>query len=132
MFFEYAKKHGETIRKHGAELVLFMTWAYADKPEMTEGLAEAYTEAGNVNNMFVVSAGLAFAESGKQRSGLDLYELDKRHPSLAGTYLGACTAYAAFFKKSLEGLDYTAGLDKDTASFLQKIAWETVQNYYGE
>ena len=26
-------------RKHGADPILFMSWAYADKPEMTEQLA---------------------------------------------------------------------------------------------
>jgi len=131
VFFEYAKKHCDTIRKHGAEPVLYMTWAYADKPEMTEGLAEAYTQAGNDNNMLVIPAGLAFAASVKQRPGLNLYEPDKRHPSLAGTYLGACTAYASLFKKSPEGIAFTGGLDKDAAAFLQKVSWETVTKYYG-
>src|SRR4051812_13660871 len=40
-FHEYAKKHSDTIRKHGARPVLFMSWAYKDKPEMTAQLAEA-------------------------------------------------------------------------------------------
>jgi hypothetical protein len=131
VFFEYAKKHSDSIRKHGAEPVLFMSWAYSDKPEMTEGLAEAYTKAGNDNNMLVIPAGLAFAESVKQRPGLNLYEPDKRHPSKPGTYLGACVAYAALFKKSPEGAEYAFDLDKDTAAFLQKISWETVKKYYG-
>ncbi|MDR1659414.1 MAG: hypothetical protein LBR94_03610 [Desulfovibrio sp.] len=131
VFFEYARKHGETIRKHGAEPILYMTWAYADKPDMTEGLAEAYTQAGNENNMLVIPAGLAFAESVKERPDLNLYEPDKRHPSRLGTYLGACTAYAALFKKSPEGINYAFGLDKDAAAFLQKVAWATVKKYYG-
>ena len=131
VFFEYAKKHSDTIRKHGAEPVLYMTWAYADKPEMTEGLAEAYTKAGNDNNMLVIPAGLAFAESTRQNPSLNLYAPDKRHPSRAGTYLGGCTAYAALFKKSPEGIAFTYGLDKDAAAFLQKISWETVKKYYG-
>jgi hypothetical protein len=37
---------------------------------------------------------------------------------------------AALFKKSPVGLKYTAGLDEATATFLQSVAWETVQDYY--
>ena len=67
VFREYARKHSDTVRKHGAKPVWFMSWAYADKPEMTEELAEAYTQAGNDNNAFVIPAGLAFARALKQR-----------------------------------------------------------------
>ena len=86
-FQEYAKKHSETIRKHGARPVLFMSWAYKDKPEMTQQLAEQYTIAGNANDALVIPAGLAFAKAIAKRPSLELYQPDKRHPSLAGTYL---------------------------------------------
>lgn len=131
LFDEYMRRHSETVRKHGAQPVLFMSWAYADKPEMTEQLAEAYTRAGNANNALVIPAGLAFANSVKQRPELNLYVGDKRHPSPAGTYLAAATVYAAIFGKSPVDLAYTAGLAPDTAKFLQSIAWETVRSYYG-
>jgi hypothetical protein len=130
VFREYARKHSETVRKHGAKPVWFMSWAYADKPEMTEELAEAYTQAGNDNNAFVIPAGLAFARALKQRPDLVLYAPDKRHPSVAGTYLAATTIYAALFKKSPAGLSYTAGLDAPTAALLQATAWDTVQDYF--
>jgi hypothetical protein len=55
---------------------------------------------------------------------------DKRHSSLAGTYLSACTVYASVFKKSPVDLKYTAGLDDATAKFLQTVARETVQEYF--
>jgi uncharacterized protein DUF4886 len=129
VFREYARKHSDTVRKHGAKPVWFMSWAYADKPEMTEELAEAYTQAGNDNNAFVIPAGLAFARALKQRPDLVLYAPDKRHPSVAGTYLAATTVYAALFKKSPAGLSYTAGLDAPTAALLQATAWDTVQDY---
>ena len=130
VFREYARKHSDTARKHGAKPVWFMSWAYADKPEMTEELAEAYTQAGNDSNAFVIPAGLAFARALKQRPELVLYAPDKRHPSVAGTYLAATTVYAALFKKSPAGLSYTAGLDAPTAALLQATAWDTVQDYF--
>jgi hypothetical protein len=97
---------------------------------MTAQLADAYTQAANDNNAFVIPAGLAFARSIAKRPELNLYVPDKRHPSVAGTYLAACTVYASLFKKSPVGLSYTAGLDEATAKHLQSTAWETVQDYF--
>ncbi|MGA8391624.1 MAG: hypothetical protein WB775_05755, partial [Burkholderiaceae bacterium] len=74
-------------------------------------------------------AGLAFAKSVALKPNLDLYVADKRHPSLAGTYLAACTVYASLFGKSPVGNAYTAGLPADVAAHLQQVAWETSQEY---
>ena len=131
VFTEFSKKHSDTVRKHGAVPVFFMSWAYADKPEMTVQLAEAYTQAGNDNGALVIPAGLAFAKALQRNPPLSLHIADKRHPTLAGTYLAACTVYASIFKKSPVGLKYTAGLDETTAKMLQTVAWETVQDYFG-
>lgn len=129
-FTDYAKKHTETVKKHGAKPVFFMSWAYADAPEMTTQLADAYTEAANANGAFVIPAGLAFARSIALKPELNLYVPDKRHPSLAGTYLAACTVYASLYGKSPVGIKYNAGLDEATATHLQTVAWETVQTYF--
>jgi hypothetical protein len=107
-----------------------MSWAYADKPEMTAQLAEAYTIAGNDNNALVIPAGLAFARAREKQPELNLYAPDKRHPSLAGTYLAACTLFAALTGRSPVGNSYHAGIDEPTARFLQTVASETVQDYY--
>jgi hypothetical protein len=86
VFFEFAKKHSDTIRLNGARPYFLMTWAYKDKPEMTQGLADAYTEAGRQNKAHVIPAGLAFALSIARKPELDLYVADLRHPSMAGSY----------------------------------------------
>ena len=132
VFTEYARKDSDIVRAHGATPVLFMSWAYADKPEMTAELAEAYTTAGNANNALVIPAGLAFARARRQQPELNLYAPDKRHPSLAGTYLAACTSFAALTGRSPVGNSYHATIDEPTARFLQTVAWETVQEYYGK
>ena len=130
-FHEYGKKHSDTIRKNGARPVFFMSWAYKDKPAMTAQLAEQYTIAGNNNDALVIPAGLAFAKAVAKRPELELYQPDKRHPSVAGTYLAAMTSYATLYRKSPVGNKYLAGLDPATAQFLQTVAWETVQEYFG-
>ena len=50
-FHAAARKSSETVRRNGAQPALLMTWAYEDGPEMTARLAEAYTIAGNENDI---------------------------------------------------------------------------------
>jgi len=132
VFTDYAGKNSDIVRAHGATPIFFMSWAYADKPEMTAQLAEAYTVAGNANKALVIPAGLAFARVREKQPELNLYVADKRHPSLAGTYLAACTVFAALTGRSPVGNTYLAGIDPPTAALLQQAAWETVQDYYGQ
>jgi len=132
LFHEYAQKHSQTVVKHGAKPAFFMTWAYADKPEMTAGLAEQYTIAGNKNDALVIPAGLAFARALSRNPEIVLHDRDKRHPSLLGTYLAACTIYASLYRRSPVDNPYTGGIDAKTAAFLQEVAWETVKAYFSE
>jgi hypothetical protein len=130
VFTEQSAKQIATVRKFGAAPVLFMSWAYADRPEMTAQLSDAYTTAGNANDTLVIPAGLAFARAIAKRPNINLYAADKRHPSPAGTYLAACVTFAALYKRSPVDNEYRATLAPATASFLQSVAWETVQDYY--
>ena len=129
VFTEYAKKHSDTVRRHGSVPVFFMSWAYKDKPDMTLPLADAYTSAGNDNGVLVIPVGLAFAKSIALKPDLELYAPDKRHPSAAGTYLSAATTYATLFNRSPVGLKYSAGLNPEVALFLQQVAYDTVKEY---
>jgi hypothetical protein len=132
IFHETAARHSATARRHGAAPILFMSWAYQDKPEMTTQLAAEYVKAGKQNNALVVPAGLAFAQSVARRPDLNLYVADKRHPSLMGTYLAACTVLASVYKMNPVGLKYTAGLPADVAAHLQAVAWETSQAFHAK
>lgn len=129
-FRSFARQYDKAIRESGSKTAFFMTWAYQDKPEMTKPLAEGYTHIANELDAYVVPVGLAFERSIKARPELILHFKDKQHPSLAGTYLAACTFYAALYGKSPAGIAYTADLDKEVAEFLQSIAWETVKAFY--
>lgn len=128
-FHDSVRRNAALLKAQGIRPVLFMSWAYKDKPEMTQPLADAYTAAARANGAAVIPAGLAFARAIAMKPDIELYVPDKRHPSLAGTYLAACTSYAALTGKSPVGLAYTAGLPADTVRVLQTAAWETVQSY---
>ena len=130
-FRRAARQYAKAIRENGAEPVFFMTWAYADQPEMIEQLDASYSAIGAELDARVVPVGRAFERATKTRPDLHLIIADLKHPTLAGSYLAACTFYAALHGRSPEGLAYTAGLNEDDATFLQRVAWETWQDYDG-
>jgi hypothetical protein len=132
LFHDSVRKDARIVRSHGAIPVLFMTWAYSDRPEMTAQLAEQYTLAGNANDALVIPAGLAFAKARARDPNLELYQPDRRHPTAAGSYLAACTTYAAIWGRSPVGISFTRGIDPKLARFLQEVAWETVREYLGK
>jgi hypothetical protein len=134
-FQEYFEKHVKTVRAAGAEPAVVITWALKDKPEQTKLLADATITEANKHGVLAIPAGLAFAESLKGRPDLILHVEDKRHPTAAGSYLYGAVLYAALFKKSPEGMKFTGGCEKplkaEDAAYLQKVAWNTVKEFYG-
>ena len=134
-FKKYAAIHSKDIRATGAEPAFLMTWAYADRPEMTKALADATIVVANENKALVIPAGLAFAAALKERPDMKLTVADNRHPTAAGTYLEGAVIYAALSGKSPVGAKYLGGCEKPLsaadAKFLQEIAWKTVKDFYG-
>lgn len=128
-FASTLREFTRAIRAKGAEPVLFMTWAYADQPGMTPGLASAYARLGEDLNARVAPVGLAFARAAEDIPGVRLHDADKVHPSLEGTYLAAAVFYATLYGESPVGLEYAAGLDDALARQLRAVAWRTVQLY---
>ncbi len=136
-FHEHTRLFVEEIRKTGAEPVLFMTWARRELS--TEDIAVAFIDIGEELDVEIVPVGFAWARSMEERPDLDLYRSDKLHPSIHGSYLAANVFYAILFEKSPVGLSYLASyhdgaryddaVTEEQAAFLQRIAWETVQEY---
>ena len=58
---------------------------------------------------------------------------DGSHPALIGTYLAACTVYASICGNSPVGSshDYFGKVDRGMATFLQQVAEDTVEKFYG-
>ena len=99
----YGKVLAKVAHRTGAKVALFMIWAYNDRPEMTKTLASAYQAMAAEINAQVVPVGLAFAQARAARPSLALYvDKDTKHPSPAGTYLAACTFFAALYGISPE------------------------------
>jgi PKD repeat protein len=140
--YPYAAQLNDLILANDSctETVFFMTWGrkYGDAsncgfypPVCTfEGmqwrLRGSYVEMADDNEALVSPVGEAFKYSRMADSTINLYTPDNSHPSVAGTYLAACTFYATIFETSPVGLSYTGGLNATQAAFLQQIAYQTV------
>jgi hypothetical protein len=138
-FREKVAEFNGDIAMTGAKTALYMTHAYVApnkdaSPDMIRKVEAMYVAAGNEAGALVIPVGLAFEEAYRQRPGIQLHKTyDGSHPDLIGTYLAACVVYASLYGKSPigNGYDYFGKVDKETAAFLQRVAWETVTRFYG-
>jgi hypothetical protein len=121
------EKLDEAIRKQNAKTVLYLTWARQDAPERQAEITEAFMSIGKKIGALVVPAGIAWQNALREQPDLPLYDPDKSHPTVEGSYLAACAFYSVLFEASPEGLWRDAkGLDAERAAFYQRIAWKTV------
>lgn len=128
-FRQYAPKFVEEIRKTGGRPVLFMAWAYQRLGWISIAeIAQAHREVGKELGVDVAPVGLAWERVMKERPRLDLFDPDREHPNMHGTYLTTAVIYATVFRKSPVELPYVpGGVNADDGAFLRRIAWETVE-----
>lgn len=136
-FREVLREANQLVRGRGARVALYMTHAYAPghkqyKPENIRLTEDLYLEAGNEVGALVIPVGLAFEESYRRHPELVLHKSDATHPTLIGTFLAACTVYAAVYGKSPVGnpYNYEGAIPEDTAKKLQQVAQDTVERFY--
>ena len=127
------------IQATGAKTALYMTHAYVTpnksaSPDMIRKIEDMYVSVGNEVGALVIPVGLAFEESYRRRPDFRLHkDYDGSHPNMNGTYLAACVVFASLYGKSPVGntYDYFGAVDKASAAYLQQVAWDTVQKFYG-
>lgn len=130
-FRQYARLFVEEVRKHNGRPVLFMAWAYERLGWISmQQIAEAHRRLAKEMNVDVAPVGLAWQRSIAERPRLDMYDTDREHPSISGTYLATCVVYATLYGANPTGFKYVApGITPEVAGFLQRTAWQTVQDY---
>jgi hypothetical protein len=97
-YFAAARRFDDVIRKSGARTVVFAFWARENAPkEDHDALAYDHFKLGKDLGAIVAPAGLAWQAFRKQKAGAALYHEDHSHPMPEGSYLAACTLYAACF-----------------------------------
>ncbi len=85
-------------------------------------------EVGRTIGATVVPVGLAWQHCLAAHPAIVLHDKDQSHPSLAGSYLAACTFYATLFigqSKSIPSLDM--GLEAQTVDALHEAALATTR-----
>lgn len=126
--YPYARKLDEMIKAAGDQTAFLMTWAPEEgagafSREMVQGqLAAGYRTIAEELDALLIPGGEVFAKALEQDEELQLWGEDGQHPSVEGTYLAACTAYALLFQETPVGNPYLADLDQDKAQELQGMA----------
>lgn len=129
-FLEHARLFDEVIGETGADTVFFMTWPrgfndWSDYDDVAEAHRIVEAELG----ARVAPAALAFELARVERPDLELMDADQIHATWEGAYLAAATVYATLFDRSPEGLPYAFGVDPEDAAFMQRIAWQAVNDW---
>ena len=113
----------------GARPYLLQTWAPRDGmpgagldyTAMQDAIDESYRALAVRTGSGLVPAGEAWKRALAEAPAIALWADDGSHPSMAGTYLAACSLYLALTGSSPVGLSETAGLDSAVAAALQGI-----------
>ena len=137
-FAHEAKAMIKKIHKAGAEAALYMIHAYVKPhentdPEMIKNIKKMYIDVGNKNNILVMPVGIAFENAYDENPNIVLHkEYDGSHPSLLGTYLAACVVYSSITQESpiKYSYNYFGKIAEDDKKFLQKVAHETIEDFY--
>lgn len=128
LFYQYATLLNGAIHQTGALTGFYMTWAWRNNPEMYVPVRDAYYYISAYLDGLVLPAGVAYHNANQDTLSFSLYAPDNYHPSIYGTYLVACTMLAGIWNVNPIGNSYRpAEIDAATATFLQTVAWTTVQ-----
>lgn len=137
-FREKVLEFSAEIAKRGGRTALYMTHAHVApskfaSPDMIRKVEDMVVSAANESGSLVIPVGLAFEEAYRLRPEMKLHkDYDGSHPDLIGTYLAACVVYASLYGKSPVGnaYDYYGKIDRETTTFLQKVAEDTVKRFF--
>jgi len=122
---ENVRLFDEVIRRAGARMALYMTWARQHSPQTQQAITDAYTTIGREVGAIVVPVGLVWQRFHADHDRPVLYDRDQSHPSLAGSYLAACVFLAGLLKINPVGIGAgPAGLDPSDRAALQSAAWK--------
>ncbi len=121
----------ELVKENGATPLLYMRYAYESDKEQriiqNGDLFGTYGAMGDLYGVPVSPVAQAFTLCAMKHPEIELYADDEHHHSKEGSYLAACCWLYNFCGVSPVGNVYTAGLDKNVAATLQKIALETCE-----
>lgn len=129
--FRYAVLLDSLVRLSGAETAFFMTWAREYDQTMIDGLAASYNQIGDSLHALVIPVGRAWHQCVADSADFSLYIEDGSHPNMHGTYLAACTFYAALLGESPLGVSYVCDstITPTDRDYLQNLSWNIIREF---
>jgi hypothetical protein len=146
----YAKKLDSLVAAYNncAEVLYYMTWGRKNGDAsncavyppictyngMQQRLRETYLLMAQDNASNVAPVGVVWKRVREVDSSINLYDADESHPSLAGSYLAACTFYTSMFHKALNSSHYISpGVSGAQASIIHAasnfIVLDSIENW---
>jgi hypothetical protein len=135
------------ITHAGASTILFMIWGkeeggaqcisdycspdYRDFFEMQSDISTIFYDLADEEQVEVAPIGDAWALALEANPQLSLWNPDHSHPSLEGSYLGACVLFCSLFGESPVGAFFTGGLPAELAAFYQSVAFTLFETSLG-
>lgn len=113
----------DLVAQSDAQILLYMTWPYKERPEMLQGIRKTYEAAAAALQATLVPVGehwLSLDQS--DEIDLEFYNPDGIHASLEGTFYASSLFYKIIYGKSPSQNPYTAGLPKEIADYLKSKA----------
>lgn len=135
----YAQLMIDSIKKYNpcAQIYYYMTWGYADGfsdsiPNdnyflMQERIQRGYIQLSQATGGYPIApVGMVWQEVRKRYPDINLYEADKAHPTIYGSFLAACTFYAAVYNKTPLDGSYPKKIEPIHALNIQQTAADYV------
>ena len=132
LLIQYAERFDTVIRAAGGATGLYMVWPDSTRLTAFDSVAASYRAAADTVGGVLIPAGDAWQAVWRRDSSVRLYDLDGFHPSVAGTYLVACTFFTRLYRHSPRGLSghlvlaggASVDVDSSLAVMLQQAAQE--------
>jgi hypothetical protein len=110
--FPFAKKMVDSVRKYNpcARILFYMTWGYKNGNKKWKAIASYDSMQLRIERQYLIFAdklstgvspvGMVWKEVRESNPEINLYQEDRFHPILTGSYLSACTHFATIFGES--------------------------------
>ena len=110
--FPYAKKLVDSVHKYNpcARILFYMTWGYKNGNKKWKAIASYDSMQLRIERQYLIFAdklstgvspvGMVWKEVRESNPEINLYQEDRFHPILTGSYLSACTHFTTIFGES--------------------------------
>lgn len=103
-FLQGVRLLAQRAKASNAKVILYATWARKKRPDLQPYLDYGYNAAAKEITATIAPVGRAWAAIREQQPNLELFDPDGSHPSVSGSYLGACVIMRTIFSRPCLGL----------------------------